>query len=377
MARPLYRSAAVAMLVALFLAIAVVGDLGGGDTPPRAGSVPAPALSPPDAPTTDAASERSRRGCDRFAGPRGFDGGGRRGTLERPYRSARRLARSLRGGQVGCLLPGRYSHRGVATLRSPGATLRGISAAGRRPLILDPIWIEASAVGAKIRNLRLTSRDDYYTVPLKVQASRAQIVGNVIFGSSNESCVLVGSQHRVSGVVIERNVVRNCGRSGKFDHLLYIEDAYRTQIRWNLLVANHGGWAVHLYPNADGSLIEHNVIDGNLGGIVIAGQGDDVSSENLVRSNAITYSGPRRNVEASWEGRFGASNHVAGNCLFSESTDAPSGIGTRWGFSVGSNAVIGGSPYVDRDGGDYRFHSGSPCRGLVGDVAAAAGDGAS
>jgi hypothetical protein len=366
MPRPLYRSAAVAMLVALFLAIAVVGDLGGGDTPPRAASVPA--ASPPP-PAFDAASDRSLRGCDRFAGPRGFDDGRRRGSVERPYRSVKRLARSLRSGQVGCIQPGRYSHRGLATLRRPGTTLRGIGPG--RPLIVDPIWIESSATAAKVRHVKLTSNDDYYTVPLKVQASRARIVDNVIFGSSNESCVLVGSQHRVSGVVIERNLVRNCGRSGKFDHLLYIEDAYRTQIRWNLLVANHGGWAVHLYPNADSSLIEHNVIDGNFGGIVIAGYGYATSSNNLIRSNAITYSGPRRNVEASWEGQFGSGNHIAGNCLFSESTDGPSGIGTRWGFSVGSNAVIGGSPYIDREAGDYRFHSRSPCGGLVGDVSAA------
>jgi hypothetical protein len=34
MARPRYRAAAVTTMVALFLAIAVVGDLGGSDTPP-------------------------------------------------------------------------------------------------------------------------------------------------------------------------------------------------------------------------------------------------------------------------------------------------------------------------------------------------------
>jgi hypothetical protein len=361
--RSRYRSAGVMLLVAVFLAVAVVGDLGGGTVPPRAASV---ATTPAPPPTTNG-NEASTLGCDRFAGPRGFDHGHGRGTLDRPYRSVKRLARSLRGGQTGCVKPGHYSHREVAHLRSPGATLRGIGS--RRPLILDPIWIEPSAVGASVRNLRVTSLDRTYTVPLKVQASRARIVGNRIFGSLNESCVLVGSQNRVSGVTIERNVVRNCGRSGKFDHLLYIQDARRTRIRWNLLIANRGGWAVHLYPNADDSLIEHNVIDGNFGGVVIAGYGNATSNGNLIRANAITYSGPRRNVEASWEGRFGSGNFVTANCLFSQSADAPSGIGERWGFSVGSNAVIGGSPYVDRADGDYRFHSRSPCGGLVGDVA--------
>lgn len=362
-ARSRYRSAGIMLLVAVFLAIAVVGDLGGGTVPPRAASV---ATAPAPPPTANG-NEASALGCDRFAGPRGFDHGRSRGTLARPYRSVKRLARSLRGGQTGCVQPGRYSHREVAHLRSPGATLRGIGS--RRPLVLDPIWIEPSAVGASVRNLRLTSLDRTYTVPLKVQASRARIVGNRIFGGSNESCVLVGSQNRVSGVTIERNVIRNCGRSGKFDHLLYIEDARQTRIRWNLLLANHGGWAVHLYPNADDSLIEHNVIDGNFGGVVIAGYGNATSNGNLIRANAITYSAPRRNVEASWEGRFGSGNFVTANCLFSQSADAPSGIGERWGFGVGSNAVIGGSPYVDRANGDYRFHSRSPCGGLVGDVA--------
>jgi hypothetical protein len=363
-ARSRYRSAGVMLLVAVFLTVAVVGDLGGGTVPPRAGSI---ATAPPAPPSAGSADETSTSGCDRFAGPRGFDRGHGRGSLARPYRSVKRLARSLRGGQTGCVQPGRYSHQEVAHLRSPGATLRGIGSP--RPLVLDPIWIEPSAVGARVSDLRLTSLDRIYTVPLKVQASRARIVGNRIFGSSNESCVLVGSQNRVSGVTIERNVVRGCGRSGKFDHLLYIEDARRTRIRWNLLIANDGGWAVHLYPNADDSLVEHNVIDGNFGGVVIAGYGDATSSGNLIRANAITYSAPRRNVEASWEGRFGSGNFVTANCLFSQSTDGPSGIGEHWGFSVGSNAVIGGSPYIDRAEGDYRFHSRSPCDGLVGDVA--------
>ena len=367
-ARSRYRSAGVMVLVAVFLAVAVVGDLGGGTVPPDAASPSHTTATPPSV-----AQEASTEGCDRFAGPRGFDRGRKRGTLARPYRSVKRLARSLRSGQTGCVQPGRYSHREVAHLRSPGATLRGIGG-GRRPLVLDPIWIEPSAVGASVRNLRLTSLDRVYTVPLKVQASRARIAGNRIFGSTNESCILVGSQNRVSGVTIERNVIRNCGRSGKFDHLLYIEDARGTRIRWNLLLANHGGWAVHLYPDADGSRVEHNVIDGNFGGVVIAGYGDATSNDNLIRANAITYSGPRRNVEASWEGRFGSGNYVTANCLYSQSADAPSGIGQRWGFSVGSNAVIGGSPYVDRADGDYRFHSRSPCGGLVGDVAAAVGD---
>ena len=333
-ARSRYRSAGVMVLVAVFLAVAVVGDLGGGTAPPRADSI---ATAPPAPPSpAGEAVAAARRG---LAGPRGFDRGRGRGTLDRPYRSVKRLARSLRSGQTGCVQPGRYSHREVAHLRSPGATLRGIG--GRRPLVLDPIWIEPSAVGAGVRNLRLTSLDRTYTVPLKVQASRARIAGNRIFGGSNESCVLVGSQNRVSGVTIERNVVRNCGRSGKFDHLLYIEDARRTRIRWNLLIANRGGWAVHLYPNADDSLVEHNVI-----------------AESLLRHNVESYypdgAAP------------GVNNVVRDNCVYGGARDFGKG-GVQLpakGFLPSANLRVA-APFADPDGDDFRVVTG-PCADLLG-----------
>lgn len=362
MARAAYGLAIAVPLAA----VAAVAMTAGGNTgaaplpPPSANSTPVP-------PSVGAAGETTRRGCDRFAAPRGSDSA--RGTLADPYRSVRRLARKLRSGQTGCLLPGRYYHREVARLERPGTALRGVGPG--RPLVLNPIWIEPRGVGAGIYNIRLTSRDRIYTVPLKVQADRARIVGNTIFGSSNESCVLVGSQNRVHGATIERNVIRRCGRSGKFDHLVYLQNASRTTVRWNVLSGNGGGWAVHLYPNADESIVEHNVIDGNFGGVVIAGYGDVTSDDNLIRANAITFSGPRRNVESSWEGTYGHGNLVTGNCLFSVAADAPSGIGTNWGFTVGPNTQLPGSPYVDRVAGDYRFKPGSRCTGPVGEVAVA------
>ncbi len=359
----------LALAVPLVAVVAVLATIGGDlDAAPHPLAPLTPVANAPAPPGIGAAAEKSRRGCDRFASPRGADDA--RGTLADPVRSARRLARMLRGGQTGCLLPGRYYHRDVARLERPGTTLRGVGPG--RPSIFDPIWIEPRAIGAGLYNVRLTSRDRLYTVPLKVQADRARIVGNTIFGSSNESCILVGSQNRTNGVTIERNVVRKCGRNGKFDHLIYLQNARRTTVRWNLLSANRGGWAVHLYPNADQTIVEHNVIDGNFGGVVIAGYGRWASDDNLIRANAITFSGPRRNVESSWEGgRYGERNLVIGNCLYSHGPDAPSGVGTNWGFTVGQNTILASSPYVNRSAGDYRFKRGSRCAGTVGDVSTA------
>ena len=77
-ARSRYRSAGVMVLVAVFLAVAVVGDLGGGTAPPRADSI---ATAPPAPPSP--AGETSTSGCDRFAGPRSVAPGLRRWATSR------------------------------------------------------------------------------------------------------------------------------------------------------------------------------------------------------------------------------------------------------------------------------------------------------
>jgi nitrous oxidase accessory protein NosD len=221
-----------------------------------------------------------------------------------------------------------------------------------------------------VRGLRLTSHDPTYDIPLKVRGDDVRVSGNVITAARSTICVLVGSVRAARRTVIEGNRIQRCGRSGKLDHLIYIQNAKGAVVRRNVLTGNPGGWAVHLYPKADGTLIEHNVIDGNQGGVIFAGDGPDTSDDNTVRYNAITYSSPRWNVEASWgDGPVGTGNSAHHNCLFSTGPGAPAGIGALEGFTSSSNTVLARSPYVDRGRGDYRFPRGSRCRPLVGQVA--------
>lgn len=307
--------------------------------------------------------------CDRFASPSGSDLGTGRGGRLHPYRSVPRLLRSLRGGQTGCLEPGTYWHGGVARLTRRGTVLRGL---GPGPVeVLGPIWIMPKATGAQLLSLSLTSRNREYPEPLKVQADRARVAGNHITGSMNTICVLIGSQRTTHGVTIEGNRISHCGRHGKLDHLLYVQGAVGARIRWNLLTDNPGGWAIHLYPDADDTLIEHNVIDRNRGGVIFAGDDGDTSDRNVVRDNAITYSGPRWNIESSWsdDGSTGKDNLAYANCLFSRAAGGPAGIGEAEGFAAEGNLVLSESPYIDRTSGDYSFLPESPCRIVVGDVA--------
>ena len=167
-----------------------------------------------------------------------------------------------------------------------------------------PIWVEGPARRASVSKLRLTSSDLTYPIPLKVLADDVRVTRNTITGSSLSTiCVLVGSHRVTHRTVIERNSISRCGTHSKFDHLIYLSNTRGARIRHNLLTANGGGWAVHMYPDADRTLVERNTIDGNLGGVVFAGDGSGKTSDrNVVRRNAITFSGPRWSIESSWSG---------------------------------------------------------------------------
>ena len=307
---------------------------------------------------------RAKAACDRYASPRASGEGS--GSRARPFQSLERLVRSLEPGQVGCLMPGRFRHRGVVRLDEARTTIRSV---GRPRATIDgAVWVLPGARGARIAGLRLTSHDPEFSIPLKVQADGVKLLGNDISAARSISCVLVGSDRIVSGLLIEGNRIHNCGRTGKLDHLLYLTQSRGAVIRHNLLVDNPGGWAVHMYPNADGTLVEGNVIDSNQGGVIFAGSGGGATSDdNVVRGNVITNSSPRWNVESSWSGGpSGRGNSASQNCVFSTGRGAPSGLGYTNGFRSSGNVVANAPVYVDRSAGDYRLREGSRCAALAG-----------
>jgi nitrous oxidase accessory protein NosD len=344
---PLHLVRAAIVLAAAAAALSACGEVA-----PRASAPIRPARAHP---------------CDRYASPRGSDHPGR-GSRRRPYRTLGRLVRSLRTGGTGCLLKGTYVHRNPLSIRRPGVTLR--SAGRARATIDGAVWIEPSARGARLTRLALTAHDPTFDIPLKIQADDVRVTRSSITNAVSSICILLGSDRTASRTLIERNRISRCGKEGKYDHLLYLHSTRGAVIRWNVLTGDTGGWAVHLYPDADGTLVEHNVIDGNAGGVIFAGSGSgDTSDGNVVRNNAITFSGPRWNLESSWSGGSpGVNNTATHNCLFSLGPGSPGGIASTEGFVESDNVVLGGSPYVNRDGGDYRFLPGSPCASLVGHV---------
>jgi Right handed beta helix region len=305
-------------------------------------------------------------GCTKVAAPGGSDDA--EGTEDDPYHSLEELVEELDAGEVGCLRAGTYGGDSVY-FEAPGAELR--SYPGELATITAFMEVVPEAAGAHIHHLRFDASHHDNDVGIKLQADQTQFTDNELTKGGNGICLLAGTYHPAAGVVIERNRIYDCGpASSKFMHQIYLQNTRGAIVRWNILTGNAGGWGVHLYANADDTVITHNIIDGNHGGVIFAGDDEATSDRNVVRYNAITYSQQRWNLEGSWsDAGTGSDNRALRNCVYSNGEDAPSGIEEEdGGFAASANLISPGSPYVARSRGDYRFDPDSRCAKLVGDV---------
>src|SRR4029079_9905723 len=100
--------------------------------------------------------------------------------------------------------------------------------------------------------------------------------GNDITNQHTGICVILGGAFPRYGLavdpVVEGNRIHDCGRLPRtnHDHGIYVEGTRGARITGNLIYGN-ADYGVHLYPDADRSLIARNVIEGNGGGVMVAG----------------------------------------------------------------------------------------------------------
>lgn len=310
------------------------------------------------APGTAAASS----GCHLVASPSGSDSAP--GTEAAPFRTAQRLIEEVSPGQTACLRSGTYTGSDLR-LEAPGSTFR--SYPGERATVAAFFAVYPEATGARVSGLRFDGTNVENDTAVKVNADRSVFSDNEVTKGGNGICLQAGSWYPARDVVIERNRIHRCGPpSSKFDHQIYLSQTRGAVVRSNVLTDNPGGWGVHLYTDADNTLIENNIIDNNRGGVIFAGEGGEHSDNNLVRNNAITNNGPRWNIEGSWSGGpFGRGNVASNNCVYSTGPDSPAGIAERDGFSTGPNMVLKSDPYLNSKGGDYRLKQGNPCAALL------------
>jgi hypothetical protein len=319
------------------------------------------------------APARAEVACDRYAGPFGTDTAP--GSLAQPYRTAQKLTMSLSPGETGCLLAGTYSdevsgHYVLNVKRSgaPGAPITIRSAPGQRAQLRGIVQVPAGYHHIVVSNLDIDAR----RVPpgeasgMSLHGADVTFEDNTITNDGQAICMILGSNSwgRAVRTVVQRNTFHDCGApQNKLEHSVYVAAADGTLITDNVFLRS-GGYAVHLYPDAQDTTVTHNVMVGGGGGVIFAGEGDAASSRTVVARNVITDSATYSGIRSFWGGTaVGRDNLARENCLIRNrraQIDLAGG-----GFSATDN-LIADPGFRDPAAGDYRLAPAGPCLELVG-----------
>jgi hypothetical protein len=293
--------------------------------------------------------------CDKVASPLGSDAFA--GTTAQPYATAEHLANSLKAGQTGCLRAGVF--QGDVRVTSGGsasAPTTVTSYPGERATVVGRIHVADEANNVVFQALTLNGRNSDDLPSPTVNGDGIAFRDNEVTNDQTTICFLLGSDGygRARGTVIERNRIHNCGElpATNHHHGIYVEasDGARITENWIYDNADRG---VQLYPDAQGTYVARNVIDGNGQGVIFSRE----SANNVVENNIITNPVLRYNIEDYQ--LSGGGNVARRNCLWS---DRHKGAGLQPGLAVAVlENVVTEPPYVNRAGKDFRLKPGSPC----------------
>jgi hypothetical protein len=282
------------------------------------------------------------RACTLWVSDRGADGNP--GSAEAPFRNVQKLVDSLAPGQVGCLVPGSVFAEAVR-IQQPGIHLR--TAPGRRATIRGGIRVLPGADRVLISSLVIEGADVGQPGTVVVEANGVRILRNDISGpflwNRNVACVYLGHAHRT---LVAGNTIHHCTRAtigALYAAGVVLAHASATTIRSNFIFRTPGD-GIALAPDAQGSLVHNNVIDGNRGGVFFGGDATTASRDNRVVDNVVSFSW-RYNVHASYlAGQpVGVNNLVTGNCLWRGTLGNVAGAG----FQATGNPVAD-PRYVNR-----------------------------
>ena len=129
----------------------------------------------------------------------------------------------------------------------------------------------------------------------------------------------------------------------------------------NNYIYDNADRGIQLYPDAQGTKIANNVIDGNGEGVLFSGDSGLASSNNVVTRNIVSNATVRYNVESWWPAGnpVGTGNVASDNCVWN---GAQGNVADEVGFSASGNKAA--NPlYANRTTKDFRLQSGSPCVG--------------
>jgi hypothetical protein len=315
---------------------------------------------------------RSDVRCDRYAAPWGSDRS--RGTSKRPFQSPQRLADSLRPGKTGCLRGGVYDQTGdgyILRINHGGKEQRRLairSFPGERAKLVGIVYIVSGANYVTLSHLAIEGTGDQNTV--KIYSTGTIIRNNDITNvSRGQSCMILGSATDGQAIrtTVRENRFHDCGSSSNDnkDHAIYVAHAADGRIGGNVFWGS-SAYSIQLYPEALRMRVARNIMDGGppsvRGGVLLGGDSDYASSDNVIESNVIAYA-DTYNVTSDWEGSTGTGNIVRSNCLW-QGRDG--NINTSSGGFTASSNTIAPPRFVNRAKHDYRLKPGSRCRRVIG-----------
>jgi hypothetical protein len=328
-----------------------------------------------------AASPTGTTSCSKYASPRGSNSWP--GSESKPFATVQYLVDHVSAGDTGCLFGGSYM--GNLRMSLPRLTVKSMP--GQRARLLGYVLVRHTANGVTLQDLDVDGHD-VPNVTMQVLGDDVSLRGlditnrNKVDSTYNGICFAAGygfeqnPANTAINLTIAGSRIHNCGDDGH-EHAIYLESTRNAHIVDSYLYDNPG-FGLLFYPDAQGSLVEYDLIDGNggqcRGNVSFSGEavGGDYnephgSSKNVVQYSLITNAICRYNVDSYYP--LGSltpiGNSVHDSCVW----NAPSGNfgherteGGALAYSQYDN--LDSDPrYVDRAGKDFRLQPGSPCAG--------------
>ena len=299
------------------------------------------------------------------------------GTRSDPYGSVQALVDNLKPGETGCLEPGVYRER--VSVEHGGTAARPVilaSEPGTRAELRGTLWVARGADYVTIRSLDLNG----VTVPgvpsPQVNANHTTFLDVDVTNEHTGTCFVLGGSADTYGVASDTTIawsrIHDCGALPRthLDHGIYLAHTRGATIVDNTIYDN-ADWGIHLFPDAQGTDIAFNVLNGNGDGVIFAGTGSMASSGNYVAHNVIANTkddGDSRDsgnnygylVTSFWGDLVGRNNVLASNCLWQ---GAAGGVNLSGGGFVSSDNRFADPEYEDAVAKDFRLLPGSPCAG--------------
>jgi len=257
-----------------------------------------------------------------------------RGTLGHPWRTIDKALRRAVPGEAVYLRSGTYPEWANATRSGTARNPISLRAyAGDRPVMTGRLKVEGAFFCVK--GLRFEGRTSANTTDPLIYVAGAQHVEirrNTILNAA-QSGIYVGDEGDLSqDVRIISNQIRGNGTHDRLDHGIYLGHVRNGLIANNLVIDNRA-IGVKIEPEANDMVVTQNtVVDNGKDGIVVGGELNWSSNDNLVVNNIVAFN-KSWGIRTYWEGSIGSGNRALRNLVFGN------GDGAFWFLGGGLSAL--------------------------------------